>query len=140
MASCHPETNSGSSISASNPYDIMMNQATSWSECLSQEEAHYLVYLYSETCSSCNQIKGDVVAFANSNVVKTYFVDTAKPENTIQKCSAEEVEVGVSDVADLYIVGTPTLIEVRDGATVSNVAGQNKCLTLINSLKNGSGN
>ena len=140
MASCHPGTNSGSSISASNPYDVMINQATSWNECLSQEEAHYLVYFYSETCSPCKQIKGDVIAFANLNVVKTYFVDTAKPENTIQKCSAEEVEVGVSDVADLYIVGTPTLIEVRDGATVSNVAGQNKCLNLINSLKNGSGN
>ena len=140
MASCVPQTNSGSSNGISDAYNIIDRQATSWNDCLSQSEDHYLVYFYSDTCNPCNEIKWDIVMFANSDVVKTYFVDTAKPENKIQKCSADEVVVGVSDVADLYIVGTPTLIEVKEGATVSNVAGQSKCLGLINSLKNGSGN
>ena len=133
--SCTPQTTSSSIISSSNYDDIIDKQSVSLTECLSQEEEHYLVYFYSPTCTPCSEIKGDVVSFAVDNVVKTYFLNTKESGNEIQKCSADEVVVGVDDVADLYIVGTPTLVEVKNGTTTSNVAGKNKCLNLLNQLR-----
>ena len=135
IVSCTPDAGNGSSSGGSKTYDIMAEQATSWNECLSQQEEHYLVYFYSPTCNPCQEIKGDVVSFASSNQVKTYFVDTSLPENKIQKCSQEEIVLGVSDVTNLYILGTPSLVEIQNGSTTSNVGGKSKCLELLNTLK-----
>ena len=122
---------SSSVQSTSNIYDIIDRQSISLADCLSQPENHYVVYFYSDTCASCQRIKESVVTFANSSVVKTYFLDTQKPENNIQKCSIDELIVGVNNVSDLYIAGTPTLLEVKDGVTVSNVGGEINCLDLL---------
>ena len=138
LVSCQPQTVNSSSSSPD--YGIMERQSVSWAECLSQEEAHYLVFFYSETCSQCNEIKGDVVSFATSNIVKTYFVDTQKPGNEIQKCSADEVVIGIDNIEDLYIVGTPTLVEVENGVTTVNAAGKNECLELLGTLRNNNDN
>lgn len=133
--SCTPQTTSSSVISSSNYDEIIERQSVSLAECLSKEEEHYLVYFYSSTCTPCSEIKGDVVSFAMDNIVKTYFLNTKEPGNEIQKCSAEEVVVGVNDVSNLFIVGTPTLVEVKNGTTTSNVAGKSKCLNLLNELR-----
>ena len=134
-ASCS-STSIASFQATSNIYDVIERQNVSLEDCLSQPENHYIVYFYSNTCSSCQRIKEHVVTFANLDVIKTYFLDTLKPENTFQKCSIDELVVGVDNVNDLYIAGTPTIIEVKDGITTSNVAGENDCLSLLETLEN----
>ena len=132
LVACTPDNSGKTSTSF---YDVVTEQTVSWTECLSQPESHYVVYFYSETCSQCQEIKGDVILFARINTVKTYFLDINAPGNEVQRCSEEEVVVGVDDVADLYIVATPTIVEVQDGVTTANVVGKNRCLELINNLK-----
>ena len=133
MASCHPQTQSKSS---SLDYGIMERQSISWAECLSQQEDHYLVFFHSETCSSCQEIKGDVISFASENICKTYFLDIDKPGNEISKCSVDEIVVGVDNINDFKIAGTPTIVEVQSGVTTANAPGKNKCLELLTSLRN----
>lgn len=132
MTSCKPQAGSSSSID----YKIMERQSISWAECLSQAEPQYLVFFHSNTCASCQEIKGDVVSFATSNIVKTYFVDIDKPGNEIQKCSVDEIVVGADRIEDFYIAGTPTIVEVENGRTTVNAAGKSKCLELLETLKN----
>ena len=133
VASCHPQTTSGSSSSID--YSIMERQSVSWAECLSQNETNYLVFFHSETCSSCLEIRQEVVSFALDDIVKMYFVDIDKPGNEIQKCSLDEVTTGVSDIDDFKIAGTPTIVEVQNGVTTKNAPGKNKCLDLLNDLR-----
>ena len=132
IVSCKPQTSSNSKID----YGIMERQSVTWAECLSQTESNYLVFFYSETCSSCREIKRDVVVFATSNVVKTYFLDVAKPINNVQTCPEDEIVVGVDNIEDLYIVATPTFIEVENGRTTVNVVGKERCLGLLETLQN----
>lgn len=131
--SCSSAGNSIAQVT-SNIYDIIGEQSISLSDCLSQQEDHYVVYFYSDTCSTCLRIKERVVSFAHDNIVKTYFLDTQKPENEFQKCTINELVVGVDNINDLYVAGTPTIIEVKDGTTTSNVAGEDKCLELLETL------
>ena len=125
------QSNSSNVKPTSNIYDIVSEQNIFLADCLSQSEKHYLVYFYSDSCSSCLNMKDVVVSFANSNIVKTYFVDTQRQENKIQICPIDELKVWVDDVNDLYIAGTPTIIEVKSGITVSNVAGESECLNFL---------
>lgn len=133
LISCS-NSDSKNTLSTLNAYNIVEKQSILIDDCLSQSEDHYVVYFYSDTCSSCLSIKDKVVSFANLGVVKTYFLDAQKQEKNIQVCSAEEIRVWVDDVKDLYIVGTPTIIEVKTGITISNVAGEDDCLNLLESL------
>ena len=132
LFSCAPQTEDSSSVIN---YKIIEEQSISWADCLSQKENHYLVFFHSETCATCQEMKGDVTSFACENILKTYFVDIDKPGNKINKCTLEEVTVGVSNVDDFKIAGTPTLIEVEEGITIANAPGKEKCLELLNSLR-----
>ena len=137
MASCHPKTNGKS---ASYDEGIIERQSVSWAECLSQQEDHYLVFFHSETCSTCKEIRGDVLSFAYENIVKTYFLDIDKPGNEIQRCSIDEVEVGIDNIANFKIAGTPTIVEVENGVTIAHAPGKDRCLELLGNLRNSRNN
>jgi thiol-disulfide isomerase/thioredoxin len=57
-----------------------MEQLDSFVDTYNQEEDVYLVYFYSETCPACQDIKREVLAFADNNNydVPVYFVDLAR--------------------------------------------------------------
>ena len=129
LASC---SNNASNKQSSSAFDIAKEQEINLVDCLSQKEEQYLVFFHSETCSKCQQIIGDVIEFANANIVTTYFLDIKKAGNEIQTCTADELVLGVDNVDDLRILGTPTIIKVENGTTVANVAGKEKCLTFLN--------
>ena len=40
--------------------------------------------------------------------------------------------IGLTTVDNLFIAGTPTIIEVEDGAVKANVPGKNACLSFLN--------
>ena len=133
IPSCTPaRVESESAISTSREYVIASKQEIYLKDAFIQEEDRYLVFFHSETCTHCQQIMGDVVAFAELNVTKTYFINTSKKENNVRRCAAEELIVGVDSIEDLAIVGTPTIIEVEDGRTTANVPGKELCLTFLN--------
>ena len=135
FTSCSSGKSGSSSKNAIEEYGIVSEQAINLSDCLAQKEEKYLVFFHSETCAHCKEIIEDVISFAESNIIKVYFLDVSKSENKITRCSREEIEIGIDTVDDLKIVGTPTIVEVENGVTTANVAGKESCLSFLNEQK-----
>ena len=135
FTSCSPSKSESSSKNAVQEYEIISRQEIYLSECLSQEEEHYLVFFHSETCGHCQEIIEDVISFAESDTVKTYFLDVGKNENKIARCSMDEIPIGIDQVDDLKIVGTPTIMEIEEGIVMANIPGKDACLSFLNELR-----
>ena len=132
FTSCSPANSEPVSKNTSSEYNIVDEQEIFLEDALSQEEEKYIIFFHSETCTQCQQIIEDVKAFAIENILKTYFLNTTKPTNQVTIVPKDEVTVGVSDVNNLVIAGTPTIIEVENGVTTKNIPGKDKCLTYLN--------
>ena len=132
FTSCSPAQSEKLSKNASEEYEIVTKQRINLADIFQQEETEYLVFCHADTCSHCKEIIGDVIAFAQENIVKTYFLNVSIPTNKINKCSVNELTVGVSNYEDLYIAGTPTIIKVEDHLTTANIPGKDGCLTFLN--------
>ena len=135
FTSCSPAQSEYSNKNTSSEYEINANLLISWDDCLSQKENHYLVFFYSKSCQHCHQIMGDVLSFCESNIVKTYFLDTKDPDNNVQLSNDIDKTIGVSKTDELFTVGTPTLLEIEDGFVKANVPGKEDCLSLLNELR-----
>ena len=135
FASCSTGISESSSKNAIQEYGIVSKQDVNLADCLSQIEEKYLIFFYSETCGHCKEIIEDVTLFAESNIIKTYFLNISKNENKIERCSHDEIEIGIDSVEDLKIVGTPTIVEVENGVTSANVVGKDSILSFLNEQK-----
>ena len=136
FTSCSSANSESLSKSASKEHEkIIKENEILWDDCLSQKESDYLVFVYSETCSHCHEIMGDVTSFAQSNILKTYFVNKSNSSNIIPICAIDEVMVNVDQITDLAIAGTPTMFEVEEGQMTSNIFGADSCLTFLNELR-----
>ena len=132
FTSCSPVKSESTNKSAFDEYGIIKEQEIFWDDCLSQKEERYLVFFHSDTCGHCDEIMGDVLAFSHENITKMYFVDVNKNLDKIKTCSKEDLTIGVKDINDLAIIGTPSIIEVFEGMTIANVPGKESCLTFLN--------
>ena len=135
FTSCTPATSEQSNKNAWDEYDIVNKNQIEWSNILSQKEDHYLVFFYSETCPHCHEIMGDVIVFSESEIVTTYFLDIKKSETKIPIKKEIDETIGKSDFNDVFIMGTPTIIEVEERLVKANVPGKDNCLTLLNELR-----
>ena len=132
IASCAPKESQSSNKNASKEYGIVTDQEILLADCLSQKEENYIIFFHSDKCEHCKQIIEDVTEFATLNILKTYFVNVAKSENKIKICQPIDLTIGVTDVNDLAIVGTPSIVEVENGMTIANAPGKESCLTYLN--------
>lgn len=107
-----------------------------YDEVFNRREGTYIVYIYSETCGTCNSIKDEVLAFASSYTDRTiYFFNldgaTATKEEELL------TPLGQSEV------GTPTLILVKNKGFDKNAfsnycfSGSSRILSIIVDLENG---
>ena len=132
FASCSPAESEQMSKNAINEYEISADQKIAWSNCLNQIEDHYLVFFYSDTCTHCHEIMGDVLSFSETKILKTYFLNIKEQDIKIPISNNIESTIGVSSINDLYIAGTPTIIEVENRTVKANVAGSDNCLSFLN--------
>ena len=132
FASCSPVESEQMSKNAFSEYKITIDNKINWADCLDQIESHYLVFCYSETCQHCHQIMGDVISFAEANILKMYFLNTKEQEVKIPLGNDIDLTIGISDVIDLFIAGTPSIIEVKERTVTANIAGKDDCLTFLN--------
>ena len=135
FTSCSTGKSESSSKNVIQEYGIVSKQDVNLADCLSQIEEKYLIFFYSETCGHCKEIIEDVTLFAESNIIKTYFLNISKNENKIERCSHDEIEIGIDSVEKLKIVGTPTIVEVENGVTTANVVGKDSILSFLNEQK-----
>ena len=132
FASCSPAESEQMSKNAFSEYNVTVDLKIGWPDCLKQNEDHYLVFFYSDTCSHCHEIMGDVLSFAESNIVKTYFLNTKESSVKIPIANDIDLTIGADSIDELFIAGTPTIIEVEKWIVKANVAGTDNCLTFLN--------
>ena len=132
FASCSPVEKEQISKNKFSEYNVPTNQKISWSDCLSQKEDHYLVFFYSETCTHCHEIMGDVLSFYEEQILQMYFLDIKAQDIKIPISNNIDLTIGVDNVDDLFIAGTPTIIEVEKWIVKANIAGSDNCLTFLN--------
>ena len=132
FASCSPAKSEQMSKNAFSEYNINASQKIKWSDCLNQKEDHYLVFFYSETCSHCHEIMGDVLSFNEDKIVSMYFLDIKASDTKIPISSNIESTIGLSSIDDLFIAGTPSIVEVEKSVVKANIAGRDNCLTFLN--------
>lgn len=132
FASCSPAESEQMSKNAFSDYNVPTSQKIVWSDCLSQKEDHYLVFFYSETCTHCHEIMGDVLSFYEANVLPTYFLDIKASDIIVPISNNIDLTIGVDNIDDLFIAGTPTIIEVENWIVKANVPGSDNCLTFLN--------
>lgn len=98
-----------------------------------QKEEFYLVYVYKNSCSICEQIKPTVLNFAINSGYRMYFVNTS---NLMQSCDSAEISknnsVGTNDVRKLYLYGTPTIFAINQGSVHEVLIGGNEITNSLN--------
>ena len=100
-----------------------------------KDSNHYLIYIYSDTCSHCHNIKGVILDYLDSIIdetcngitdiyifngskdpnFRTYFKE--KPKNWqsdgLQNTLITQM-IGASSLAETYFFGTPSLYTIKD--------------------------
>ena len=108
-------------------YDLVIDKTINWSDIFNQQLEKYLVYVFSETCGHCNEIKEDIIKQA---LVREdfFFVSYSK-----EISASEDVTntIGKSKISEISILGTPALLGVENGILISNVAGQKAILQAL---------
>ena len=99
-----------------------------WIDVFSQAEDLYFVYFYSLTCGHCKEIKQEILSYYFSSNETIYFVQA--DENTVYGSSGELI--GVSDISNLFIYGTPFLIKLENHVIVEYYGGEKGIREYIN--------
>lgn len=108
-------------------------EKVSWKDVLNMEDKRYFAYVFSYDCYYCKEIKDDVLKFANSSVLKVYFIEYSK-EITLGQYT--ENTIGKNTIEDIFIKGTPTLLLIENKRISLNVAGKTNVLETISRFKN----
>lgn len=135
LTSCTPAENEQMSKNVISMQEIINQFEINWLDSLNQNEEHYLVFFYSETCPHCHEIMEDVIEFAKEDLVKTYFSNIKKyePKITIQNDVVNTI--GLKEIDDFFIAGTPSILEVKNAIVNNNIPGKDNCLTFLNKLR-----
>ncbi len=94
-------------------------------------EDQYIVYWYGLNCSHCNDIKQEVLEFADNNKagIKVYLMDSSN------------ATTGTNDIVDpdtgVAMTGTPSMIVVVDGVVVDVFVGSGDVPNLIDDINDG---
>ncbi len=105
-------------------YSDIEHLTIEWNQILSLDGT-YFVYVYSQTCGHCKEIKSEVLNYAIDNEGSMYFVEYSKD---IPILEVVDFTLGVTNYEDVGILGTPTLLEVIDHTLIHNIAGKDRIL------------
>lgn len=103
-------------------YEDVCNLKIAWKDIFNQEENYYLVYFYSEECGYCNMIKQEVLDYCQKEIKKMYFVDVPNDEDVVIK-RPPATNIGISNIDEMFILGTPSMIEIEEKVIKSYYVG-----------------
>lgn len=94
------------------------------SEIFNRTEEFYLVYLYGNNCSVCNEIKDTVIDFALNSGYRLYFTnDVSKLKKVDSVDESRNGSLGKSKAEDLCYLGTPTMYVINKKQVVEVLIG-----------------
>lgn len=101
-------------------YDDIKDITIYWNNILIQERDSYFVYVFSKTCSHCQEFKNEIIKYAIEDHNPIYFVEynhsipiIENRENVIQK----------NELDDIGVVGVPSMFEIVDKTIINYYVG-----------------
>lgn len=127
VVSCSPSRETTNNKNVIEQEEIIKNQSISWLDALNQKENNYIIFVYSETCGYCHDMMDEIIDFAKSEILVTYFINSQIYKVPI----SNEIKENIADINQLSILGTPTILEIDNKIVVNNIAGIDKCLNFL---------
>ena len=127
VVSCSPIRETTNNKNVIEQEEIIKNQSISWFDALNQKENNYIIFVYSETCGYRHDMMDEIIDFAKSEILVTYFINSQIYKVTI----SNEIKENIADINQLSILGTPTILEIENKIVVNNIAGIDKCLNFL---------
>ena len=109
-------------------YNQLEEYQITWRDLFSQSNSEYFVYIYSLSCLHCQNIKEEVICFVISEKYPTYLIEYTKDipiSNNVEDC------IGSSSYVEVTIKGTPSLLQIKNGYLILNVAGSKEILSVL---------
>ena len=128
ITSCTPTEESAPQSKAFKEFQVVVDNSIKWPDILNQEENKYIIFFYSETCAYCHEMQEEVIDFATTCPLKTYFLDALENDVPIDS----DKKIGVSNYEEASINGTPSILEVENATITANISGIDDCLTYLN--------
>lgn len=100
-------------------YSDIENKKITWESIFSYGDDRYFVYIYSEKCGHCNEIKQTIIEYSKTNEY-FYFLECS---SNIPILDSVDETIGQSDYEEIGILGTPTLLVIENHVLVENIAG-----------------
>ncbi len=119
LVGCHSPT-----VSSSNDYDYSQIDLwlVEWESLFEIDETHYYVLIFSLCCQHCLVLEDLAVAYALGEKAIPLFFIQATPEIPIG--TRIEDTFGATTVDEVFIIGWPTLIEIRWDVLIGQSVGE----------------
>ena len=115
----------GCDVSGNLDYSDFKNRQVTKSNAMEQVEGTYFIYIYSDGCKFCDEIKQTVLSYADTGSIKLYLYNfsTYPVETTSDETYSN---VGATSMLSVRVYGTPTLFKVVDNVITSQYIGYNQ--------------
>ena len=100
-------------------YSDVSDYDLTWETIFDVDVEKYYVYFYSLTCSHCLQLKNFIIKSALERK-DIYFV---KSSNKDHLTNDSKKLIGAENPENFYILGYPTLVQIKDLKCIKNLAG-----------------
>ena len=102
-----------------------------WKNLFLPAKSQYFVYIYSNSCRHCENIKEDVLPIIDENREMFYLIqysdDVKTGFNVMETMGKEKIE-------EVYIMGTPSLLEISNHYIALNIAGEKEIVDYLELL------
>ena len=112
---------------ADHEYFEVEDMSINWSDILIQNKTTYYVYIYSLTCTHCQELKNWIIETALVRDDIFLVKGTNKDSITTDISST----IGATKIEDVAIMGYPSLLKIHNETLVKNVAGNAKIQELL---------
>ena len=102
-----------------------------WKSLFSPAKSQYFVYIYSQNCLHCAKIKKEVLSVIEKHRNMFYLTEYTKDIPTGNNVSET---IGKEKLEEVYIMGTPTLIEITNHYVGLNIAGEKEITSYLELL------
>ena len=109
-------------------YEDVNERKIQWNEIFFPANTGYFVYIYSNNCGHCMNIKQKIINFIVDDLYPTYIVEF---DSNIPISNNVDDTIGATNYNDVKIKGTPTLLMIENHILIMNVAGENQISSII---------
>lgn len=101
-----------------------------WKNLFFTAKTHYFVYIYSESCLHCINMKDEILPYFEDDNYTMFLIPYS---SDIPVGFDTYKTIGEKDIDSMWILGVPSLIEIDNQMVVNNVSGKEDILFVLES-------